>query len=446
MGETMNRDYMFKYDNVMDEVIGKDGISIADIGKIENKIESAYNGILEKAEAGELGFIDILDSDLSQYDKVKEHSKDFEYIIVVGMGGSVLGTQMVHEAINGLYYNEYSSPKVYFLDNSDPEKTYRILKLVDLEKTLVFAVSKSGNTVETLANFFIIRNLMMKKVDDYEKNIVTIANGGTLKELTEKENYMFFEIPENVGGRYSVLSAVGLAPLSCLGIDIEKLVKGAIKMNNSCNNEDVFKNPALMNAVIHYLMYNKGKNMSVIMPYAERLHKFGMWYRQLWAESLGKDGKGQTPIVSMGAKDQHSQLQLYIDGPKDKIVTFMRVNKFKYDLKINHELESNLNNHNLSEIINSEQSATEASLTCHGVPNVKVVLEELNELSLGKLLYMYELQTAFSGELHGVNAFNQPAVEQEKEIAREILRGTPLEELMCIENYQYNGKYTISCD
>ena len=244
---------------------------------------------------------------------------------------------------------------------------------------------------------------------------MAITNGGSLRKLVGGENCILSSIPENVPGRYSVFSSVGLSPLSCLGIGVKKLIDGAKDIDKLCKKDDVFKNPALMNAVIHYLMYKKGKNISVVMPYIERLYKFGMWYRQLWAESLGKNGMGQTPMVSLGAKDQHSLLQLYMDGPKDKIITFIRVNKFKDDIKIEFDGD-NLNMHSLSEIINSEQLATEISLTNHKVPNVKIILEELNELTLGKLLYMYEMQTSFSGELFNINSFNQPAVEEENKI------------------------------
>ncbi|AEF97265.1 glucose-6-phosphate isomerase [Methanotorris igneus] len=402
------------------DVLGAEGVSTKDIENMGNEIENARMGFMEKIKNGEIGFTNLLNVDLGNYDEIKKYMEEFDYILIIGMGGSILGTEAIHEGINGLYYNEHGFPKVYFLDNSDPEKTCRVLNLIDLEKTLIFVVSKSGNTLETLANFSIIKNILEKKVKNYEKNIIAITNGGYLKKLAEKGGYILFNIPENVSGRYSVFSDVGLAPLSCLGINIKELISGAKIMDKLCKKEDVFENPALMSATIHYLMYKKRKNISVIMPYAERLYKFGMWYRQLWAESLGKDGIGQTPLVSLGAKDQHSLLQLYMDGPKDKIVTFIRVNTFSEDIKTEYG-EGNLNMHNLSEIINSEQLATEMSLTNHKVPNVKIILEELNETTLGMLLYMYEMQTAFSGELFGVNSFDQPAVEEEKKLTWRLL-------------------------
>ncbi|WP_292459919.1 glucose-6-phosphate isomerase [Methanothermococcus sp.] len=431
---------LFKYTNTIVETVGNNGLSLTDIKNISNKIEASYNKLLEKYSNKQLGYMDIIYDDLNKYYELMEHSKDFEYIIVIGMGGSILGTQMVYEGIKGVYYNEYSNKKVYFLDNSDPEKTSDIINLVDLNKTLIFVISKSGNTSETLANFYIIRNLLKNNVKNYNKNIVAIANDGTLRNIAKNENYMLFDVPKNVGGRFSVLSAVGLAPLSCMDIDIEMLMKGAREMDKLCKNDDIFKNPALMNAAIHYILYNNnGKTISVLMPYIERLHKFGMWYRQLWAESLGKDGKGQTPIVSVGAKDQHSQLQLYLDGPRDKIITFLKVNNFKQDLYIK---DSNyLNNHTLSELINAEQEGSEAALTSKGVPNVSIILDELNEYTLGKLIFMYEMQTAFMGELLEINAFDQPAVEDGKKITRELLMGKSIEELTGFKSL--NNRYII---
>ncbi len=429
---------LFNYTNVMEDAVGMEGISLADLQKISHKINDAYCNVISKYENEELGFMDLIYLDIKPYEDLKNYSKNFNNIIIIGMGGSILGTQMVYEGVKGIYYNEPKNhdnendndnfndnfKKVYFLDNSDPEKTYEIINLVDLEKTLVFAISKSGNTAETLANFLIIRDELIKVSKNHKENIIIVANGGKLKSIAEKENYTLFGIPENVGGRFSVLSSVGLAPLSCMGINIKMLINGAKNMDKICKIDDVFKNPALMNAVIHYILYCKGKTISVLMPYAERLHKFGMWYRQLWAESLGKNGKGQTPIVSVGAKDQHSQLQLYLDGPKDKIITFLRVDKFKYDLTIDGKNEGidYLNNHKLSDLIISEQEGTESALRAKKVPNLCISINELNEYTLGKLIYMYEMQTAFMGEFLEINAFNQPAVEYGKEITRKLLK------------------------
>ncbi len=194
----------FNYTNAMEESIGSEGVSTKDIDKLRDKIDNSYNKLMKKYEEKKLGFMDLIyEEDLNIYNNLKQHSKDFENIIVIGMGGSILGTQMVYEGIKGIYYNEIKDndeyyKKVYFLDNSDPEKTYEVLNIINLEKTLIFAVSKSGNTSETLANFLIIEDKLKNRVKDYKKNIVIISNGGKLKNIAEKENYMFFETPKNV--------------------------------------------------------------------------------------------------------------------------------------------------------------------------------------------------------------------------------------------------------
>ena len=415
------------YTNTMDEIIYEEGISFLDIEDINEKITTAYDNIMEKCKNNELGFMKIIYEDISIYNELKEYSKDFDDIVIIGMGGSILGAQAIYEGIKGIYYNELIDKKVYFLDNSDPEKTFEILNIIDLEKTLVFAISKSGNTAETLANFLIIEEKLKTIKKDYKKNIVVVANTGELKNIADKEGYKFYGMPENVGGRFSVFSAVGLAPLCCMDIDIEALIEGAKEMDKLCRNKDVFKNPALMNATIHYITYNKGKTISVLMPYIERLHKFGLWYRQLWAESIGKNGIGQTPVISIGAKDQHSQLQLYLDGLRNTIITFINVHKFKYDLKIRSS--NYLNNKTLSTLIRSEQKGTEISLTTNKIPNISINIDELNEYTLGKLIYLYEIQTAFMGELLEINAFDQPAVEGGKIITRKLLlEESPIEE------------------
>jgi len=408
----------FKYSNVMREELGSEGLSLEDIEGMRDIADMAYRRTMERYEKGELGFMEVIYEDIEQYSL---DDRDFKYILVVGMGGSILGTQMVYEGVKGIYANELSDKKVFFLDNSDPELLHSILKVIDLRETLIFVVSKSGNTVETLANFFVLKE-EMGKLGCKGDNVVIISSGGVLKEIGEREGYQIFDIPENVVGRFSVLSSVGLVPLSSMDVDIERLVSGARDMDKICRREEILKNPALMNALIHYLFLNRGKSISVLMPYMERLYRFTLWYRQLWAESLGKDGKGQTPVAALGAKDQHSQLQLYLDGPRDKIITFIKVKRFRGDFTIRYRGHY-LDGHNMSQLINFQQLGTERALTARGVPNLSIVLEDLDEYTLGKLIYMYEMTTAFMGEMLGVNAFDQPAVEEGKRITRELLEG-----------------------
>lgn len=436
----MNGELSFKYDNVMEETLGNLGVGNEELESFNSESSKIIEILKEKELNGEFGFLDVLNDNLDKYYKLNEYSKNFENILIIGIGGSNLGLRAAETGILGNFTSRYEIPRIYYMDNSDPEKTHDILSNIDLEKTLVFVISKSGNTVETLANFFIVRTLMKKKNIDLEKHVVSITSGGELEKITKKENYIHFEVPENVGGRFSVLSSVGIAPLSCTSVDIKKLIDGAKSIEKSCKCEDIFKNPALMNAVIHKIMYNRGKTVSVMMPYIERLRSFGMWYGQLWAESLGKNGFGQTPVIAVGATSQHSQLQLYMDGPNDKIATFLKVNKYRNDLKIEYEYDHHLSGHNLSEVITSELVGTENSMKHNNIPNVKITLSELNEITMGKLFLMYEMQTAISGELYGINAFDQPAVEYGKKIAHECLTGSKVDS----ENKYINRKYIIT--
>ncbi|XRP97127.1 glucose-6-phosphate isomerase [Methanocaldococcus sp. 16A] len=386
-------------------------ISFDDINKVD--FINAYSKLMEKLDNGVVGFRDVIYNE--NLDKYK-FLNGYKNVVVVGMGGSILGTMAIYYAVSAFKNN------AYFIDNSDPEKTLSILKKVDLNDSIIYIISKSGNTLETLVNYYLIKK-RIEKLDSFDGKIVFITNGGKLKREAEKNNYEILSIPENVPGRFSVFTAVGLAPLCSLGLDISEILKGAKKMDKICQNEDILKNPALLNGVIHYLYDKKGKDISVIMSYIESLKCFGEWYIQLIGESLGKNGKGLTPLLSIGAKDQHSLLQLYMDGKKDKIITFITAKKYRLDEEVIFEnLEDEKISCMLSDIIKCEQEATEIALTNNGVPNVKITLDKINEMTMGALLYMYEMQVGFMGELYNVNSYNQPAVEEEKRICWELIK------------------------
>ncbi|ADG12899.1 phosphoglucose isomerase (PGI) [Methanocaldococcus infernus ME] len=318
-------------------------------------------------------------------------------ILVIGMGGSILGTETIYYALN-------PECKAIFLDNTDPESTLR--KIKSLENPKVYVVSKSGNTLETLINYKLVKEKV--KV----KEFIFITNGGKLLEIAKKNNYRVLNIPEEVPGRYSIFTAVGKAPLSAVGVDVKRLLKGAKALDQIDE-----KHEAIKNAIIHYLHEREGRDISVLFTYVEALTYFGEWYKQLVGESLGKNGLGITPLLSIGAKDQHSLLQLYLDGKKDKVITFLTVDNYREDVEIEFE-----NAKKYSEIIKAEKLATEKALTNRGVPNITVELKEVCEEELGSLLYFYMIQVAFMGVLYNINPFNQPAVEEEKRICWSILR------------------------
>ncbi len=360
----------------------------------------------------------------------------FENILVLGIGGSALGGIAVTEALLKPYWNLLSDeqrdglPRIFFLDNIDPDTMSGLFEVLDLKKTLVNVITKSGSTAETMSQFMIVKDKLEKELgDNYRYNIVatTDKKTGILRQIAEQEGYKTFVVPDDVGGRFSVFSAVGLLPFALVGLDIDEMVNGIKDMDLALKNTDIHNNIAAQNALIHYLMdTKKGKNISVMMPYSSRLKYVSDWYVQLWAESLGKnkdkDGNdvniGPTPIKALGATDQHSQIQLYNEGPNDKVINFIRVENFDKQLEIPNIFEYTgigyLGGKTINQLINAEADSTRVALADFNRPNVTITLEKVDSYNVAQLLYMLEVQTAITGELYNIDAFNQPGVEQAK--------------------------------
>jgi glucose-6-phosphate isomerase len=250
---------------------------------------------------------------------------------------------------------------------------------------------------------------------------------GDLRALAHREGYQTFDIPLTVGGRYSVLSPVGLLPAAVSGIDVHELLAGAADADGYCGGEDLWGNPAALNAALLYLLYERGKTVTVMMPYSQRLRDVADWFRQLWAESLGKgrnvDGAtervGMTPVKALGVTDQHSQVQLYMDGPSDKVFNFIGVERFDATVEIPSTglgLSSldYLGGQTLNELINAERLATTLALTERHRPNCTFLVPEVNPFTVGQLLYLLEVETALIGDLLGIDPFDQPGVEAAK--------------------------------
>src|SRR5690606_22043268 len=294
--------------------------------------------------------------DEEMLDSIKTQIEDYrdrcEILIVLGIGGSALGNVALQNALNPVTYNITSDrsrggPQLFVLDNVDPEMIKAVVDYITpkLKKTVVNVISKSGETAETASQFILFRDLLQTKLGKkYKENILATTDPveGTLREIVNEEGYRTLEVPPGVGGRFSVLSAVGLFSAGMCGIDIDAIMEGAQDMDKRLKDGDLFKNPAAMIAAIHYILNNRGKSMSVMMPYSNALYSLADWYRQLWAESLGKQHglsrknvfTGQTPIKALGATDQHSQVQLYREGPNDKIITFLEVERFSSKVTI----------------------------------------------------------------------------------------------------------------
>jgi len=439
----------FNFNNFMSDCIGKEhGITVAEIETLREKAEKIHVQLHQRRENGELPFFNLPYQDklVSQIEKTAEETANkFDTFVVLGIGGSALGGIALHNAINHPYYNELSAeqrkfkPRIYFLDNIDPAWISSFFDIIDLRKTCFNIISKSGGTAETASQFLIFLHKLKKELGNssWREHIITTTDPekGILRKITDDEGFTNFSIPPGIGGRFSVLTPVGLFPAAISGINIRQLLKGAAMMDTRCGNKDLWKNPAYLNGIFHFIFdTKKGKNISVMMPYSNSLKDIADWYRQLWAESLGKkyslEGTvvktGQTPIKALGVTDQHSQLQLYVEGPDDKVITFLSVDNYKSTVDIPHEYESisgisYLSGHTLNELIKAEREGTELSLTRNGKPNSTIIFPEINETTIGQILYMLEVQTAFAGGLYDINPFDQPGVEEGKAFAYGIL-------------------------
>lgn len=433
----------FEYRNVSAEIIGEEhGLKLDEefnnynerIARIINDLNSRKDKRGQWLQWLNLGY------DEETVWLVKEYAamvKDrFENILVLGIGGSALGGMAVCESILKPYWNlltpeqRNNLPKIFFLDNIDPDQINGLLDILDLKKTLVNVITKSGSTAETMSQFMILKNKLEEELgDNYRRNIVatTDRSTGILRQISNEEGYKTFVVPDDVGGRFSVFSAVGLLPFALVGIDIDELIQGIKDMDLALKNTDVRHNIAAQNALIHYLMdTQKGKNLSVMMPYSSRLKYVSDWYVQLWAESLGKnedlDGNkiniGPTPIKALGATDQHSQIQLYNEGPNDKIINFVRVKEFDTTLEIPEIFKFTgvgyLGGKTVNDLLNAEADSTKVTLVDYQRPNVTITLDNITPYNIAQLLYMLEVQTAITGELYNINTFNQPGVEQAK--------------------------------
>jgi len=356
----------------------------------------------------------------------------YDNLVVLGIGGSALGNIALQTALNSPTYNMQSDrpgPRLFVSDNVDPVQFGALLDYLEsqLDRTLFNVISKSGQTAETAAQFLIVQDMLQKKLPGVKLADHIIATtdrqSGTLRRIVDTQGFTSLEVPDGVGGRFSVLSDVGLFSAAMCGIDIDELMAGARDMDERVKTDDLMKNPAAMYAAIQYGFYRKGKPLSVMMPYSYQLKDLCDWYRQLWAESLGKESDlqgntvhvGPTPIKALGATDQHSQVQLYREGPNDKIFTFLEVEKFSRDVTISQsggiEELSYLSNQPMSKLINSEKRGTEYALVQSQRPCLTVRFPEISTYTVGQFIYLFEVSTSYMGEMLGINTYDQPAVE-----------------------------------
>ncbi|OQY39196.1 MAG: glucose-6-phosphate isomerase [Candidatus Cloacimonetes bacterium 4572_65] len=425
----------FNFKNLYKSDYIVDGVDL-DLSKYKDEIEKAHQSILERRANNILGFYDLPEKNCSRINSyIDKIGSDFDNIVVLGIGGSALGNKALYSALRiekGLH------KKLFVADNVDPTLIYDILSQIELKRTLFNVVTKSGTTAETMSIFMIVLKILKEAFpDDYKRHIVvtTDKEKGFLRKVLQDEGYYDFDVPDNVGGRFSVFTDVGLLSSAFVGIDIEKLLHGAKTMRDMCETSDIENNPAYLLGLIHYIYMKEGKNISVMMPYSNALYDMADWYRQLWAESLGKKFNlkgeevfvGQTPVKALGTTDQHSQVQLYREGPNDKVFTFLTVENFKHDYLIPHlymdrDEVNYLAGQSISTLLNTERLATEIALTKSQRANCNIMFPQINEENLGEFVMLYEIMTLFTGALLEINPLDQPGVEEGK-IATYALMG-----------------------
>jgi len=438
------------YKNVTSAVIGaKNGITPTQLKSLGKKIKPLISKINKQRKAGETPFRDLpynknISKDVNVI--VKTLRKKCDYLVVLGIGGSALGNIALDTALRPFLPNPKPDPKakdkdiqskrpqLFVLDNVDPAQLGSFLDYIKpvLKRTVFNVISKSGRTSETAAQFMIIREMLIKALGRkaYRKRVVatTDAKSGTLRAIADSDKLKTLEVPDRVGGRFSVLSAVGLFSAAMCGINISQLLAGAKDMDDRVKTTRFMENPAAINAAINYHYYTHGKPISAMMPYSYALKDMADWYRQLWAESLGKKYDlnereiwvGPTPVKALGATDQHSQVQLYREGPNDKLFTFLQVNNFGRDVKIGPAPDCApelgfLVGKKMSKLFNNEKKATEYALVWDKRPCLTVIFDRVSPYTVGQFIYLYEVTTSLMGALLKIDTYNQPAVELGKE-------------------------------
>lgn len=430
------------------------GVTPKEIQELVPGVTEAHQKLQEERAQGKYGFWD-LHKDEKAFTAVKEIAQEFlgkqiDNLVVLGIGGSALGTRALATALKPPFYNLLSrrarknKPRLFVMDNIDPTTFKAMMRLCPPSRTVYNVISKSGETAETMAQLMIIVDLIEKKLGKAEmKNHVVVTTnprgGGAkpslLHPVADTYGLHEFTVPLNVGGRFSVFSPVGMFPAALLGMDLDGFREGCQAMDTRCQTPELLENPAYLCAAYQYIAdVHKGKNISVMMPYADGLADVADWYRQLWAESLGKrfalDGTevyaGQTPVKALGVTDQHSQIQLYREGPNDKIITVLEVQRFDVTLRIPNTLEhipelGYLRNATMNKLLSAELTGTIDALKISQRPVIRIRLPRINEYFVAQLLYMLEVETAMAGRLYNVQTFDQPGVEEGKKIARHLM-------------------------
>ena len=441
------RDISLDYANVLTPNIGDAGLDPSRLeGDLADRFRAAHATAERWRAEGTVGFFDLpyarkIAREVQEVaDSCRHWVKD---LVVVGMGGSALGTRALADALLGADWNVRSDddresfPRLHVVDNVDPDTLARLLARLDLRRTLFNIVSKSGATAETMAQYLVVRGQLVRTVEEDEVKghllFTTDPQVGALRRIAEVEGISALSIPKNVGGRFSVLSPAGLLPAAMCGVDLSALLAGGADMGARCRGPLLLQNPAgLFATVLHEADQQRGARTHVLIPYADRLWAFALWFQQLWAESLGKQlaggggAVGPTPLPARGASDQHSLLQLFMEGPPDKVVVFVAVGRDPEEVEIpalHADLSelAYLGGRTLAELLEAEQLATAEALRLDSRPNMTIEVSRIDERTLGGLFLFFQAATVYAAALYGVDPMGQPGVELGKRLTHGLL-------------------------
>jgi len=443
------RSVTLDYANMLSPQLGGRGL---DPKELEEGRAEAFGRVYDEVESrrvsGEMGFFSLpeaRDSAKAVQQLADGFGQWFENLVVLGIGGSALGTTTLRDSLLGPHWNELDEesrdhyPRLYILDNVDPRTVSSLLDRLDLRRTLFNVVSKSGSTAETMSQYLVVEGRLKELLGEDSASghflFTTDPEHGILRQIADQEGIPSLEVPANVGGRFSVLSSVGLLPAAIVGIDIAEVLEGARDMARRCSTPVLRENPAgILAALLHHSDVNQGAGIHVMMPYSDRLRSFAAWFQQLWAESLGKAtdrngievNRGPTPLPALGATDQHSLLQLLMEGPKDKVVLFLGVGGVTDPVEIprirgEFPALSYLGGHTLAELLDTEHRATMEALRQQGRPNLSLEVEDLTPRAMGALFMLFQIATVYAGALYGVDPLDQPGVELSKRLTYGLL-------------------------
>ncbi len=425
-----------------DRLDGEHGLPRRRLDELARRFGTVQGEVRSRRAAGEYGFYGLAAQDrtVRQIAAFAQGvGQAYDHVLVLGIGGSALGTRALLGALRPPAWNELDDeareffPRLTLLDNVDPTSVAAALRRIDPRRVLVNVISKSGGTAETLAQYLVVRRWLDEALGGAASRHLVFTTDparGALRELAAREAIATLDVPPEVGGRFSVLSPVGLLPAALVGIDVEALVAGAARAVATAEADDLLRNPAALYAALHWAAdAQAGARIHVLMPYSDRLREVGEWFRQLWAESLGKrvdrEGRvvhaGPTPVASVGATDQHSQVQLFMEGPFDKVVTFLTVQNPGEDVPVPRadgmpEEVACLGGTTLGGLLAAEYAATSAALSRVGRMNCTLELPDLAPATLGEMLMFFQLATGYAGGWYGVNPFDQPGVELGKRL------------------------------